>query len=323
LVSLIPFFLSSFSEPPQSDISDLDGKTALDYAIEIGNTEILEILTKQCEIVKSDVFLEKDNIFSKPGRPSFFEEKCAANENQMEADTRRMALYTQRKISQAFVNNLVTPTITIEIPPDGNCGFTATEYALRIDDNANLAVATTREGFINTVKRSILELQTLLSTNPRKEKLTQLIKAVYQDAGLDSNLAAKSLQIWENKFNRSSEWAHVVHFALMSYVYNIRFEFYVVDHVQNDRFIPRGGILGDGSVIDKDTSQEAIITVRLLHNSAGLVNVSALDPNNHFDLLYFDPDGALKTKIRGLGYRITQDNVIETSSNSYAQYQLG
>jgi hypothetical protein len=56
-------------------------------------------------------------------------------------------------------------------------------------------------------------------------------------------------------------------------IYNNLFKFYVVDHEQYDRFIPRGVMLADGSVIDKDTSQEAIITVSLLHNSAELTTI--------------------------------------------------
>mgnify|MGYP007051651201 CR=1 FL=1 len=44
----------------------------------------------------------------------------------------------------------------------------------------------------------------------------------------------------------------------------------------------------------------------LLHNAAGLVNTEAADPNNHFDLLYFDPNRELIDRIKSLGYSITQ-----------------
>lgn len=248
------------------------------------------------------------------GHSMFFSSTAEAvkTESRFNDDTRRAALYTQRIIDKVMLDGgRDKSSMTVEVTPDGNCGFTATEQVLRIDGKDRLAVATTRIGFIYTVKRAILELRNPSIVVDRREKLTHLVKAIYEHARIDEfDLSIDKLSEWEAHFNSSSEWANDVHFSLMSYIHNIRFEFYVVDHEHNDRFVPRGGSLGEGSIIYEGGAEEPIFTVRLLSNTADTVNLAAADPNNHFDLLYFEPNDALKDRIRELGYKITQDDLV-------------
>lgn len=255
----------------------------------------------------------------KKKRDSLQPEKIKAK-TRFESESRTAALHSQRIIDKVMLNRELNSSITVEVPPNGDCGFTAAEYALRILGNDALAIKATRAGFINTVTRIILELRASGDT-PRSLKLRELLEPIYQHAHLDFNLHEENLIAWQRHFNRSSEWVNDIHFALMSYEYGLRFEFYVINHENNTHLHPRGGSLGEGSVIDHCLTHP--ITVRLMSNAAGIVNESAIDPNNHFDLLYFTPEERLLLAIRNKGYKITQDipthnNTQETSTLRHA-----
>ena len=60
------------------------------------------------------------------------------------------------------------------------------------------------------------------------------------------------------------------------------------------------------------------MTIRLLCDSVNEVNQSAIDPNNHFDLILFEPNESIKGNVRDKGYTITQDN--QPKSTASAQY---
>lgn len=239
--------------------------------------------------------------------------KTAKAESRLDEETRLVALQSQRIINKVvFSDAEEKPSMTIEITPDGDCGFTATQAAMKIFGHAALADATTRIGFIKTVEIVIQELKAITTPTPRSMRLTELMQAVFAQARIPFDLTDHEALIMQFKthFNATGQWAHDVHFALMSYIYDVRFEIYVIDHEHNDRYVPRGGSLGDGSIIDEGCAEEPMLTVRLLNNTAAKVNLAAADPNNHFDLLYFDPDDVLKDRIRALGYSITQDSLV-------------
>lgn len=229
---------------------------------------------------------------------------------RLDNDMNKAALESQRNISQVVIGDNEQTSITVEVTPDGDCGFTATEYALNIADKCDLAKQVTRKGFFQTVSNLVSSLRED-KNNAAQQKLRQLLTDLYHDEGLSFDTSENLFQTWKKKFG--NRWANDYCFKLLSYAYNIRFEFYVVDHSKNDRLIPRGGSIGDGSVIC-ETKEE--ITIRLLHDKNSLIDTNKTDTNNHFDLLVFDAEDTLKTKITNLGYSITQEKMSNTPTDA-------
>jgi hypothetical protein len=240
------------------------------------------------------------------------------------------ALRSQREISKIHLaNGSNADSITIEVSPDGECGFTATRYALQISGLDDLAGKISRKGFVASVREQIAALRDqsidlessaqlldlLIGIMSNNVELVAAAAKIKQASAQDKlSWLEERVDSWSDDFR---EWATDLHFAFMAHVHDISFAVYIVDHDDNAKFTPRpdenSGRIG--------TEKEGRPVVSLLHNSHKLVNPnSASDPNTHFDLLCVSPTDAIISCIRELRFVITQDlsRGIDDSSPSSA-----
>ena len=241
------------------------------------------------------------------------------NDATSDVQSNMAALQSQREISSVqLIDGNIENSITIEVSPDGHCGFTATQHALQIAGVDHVAAKVSRRGFITSVRDEIAAFRDRADIDSNAESLNLLINIMknnearrasasrIESASAEDKLSwlERNVDAWSSDFK---EWATDLHFEWMARVHDISYKVYIVDHADNTRFIPRpDGIIG----IEKAGHP----VVHLLHNSHVLVNIHhAGDPNTHFDLLFIAPTEETIRRIRSLELRITQDNTVEAT----------
>ena len=222
----------------------------------------------------------------------------------------QVALQSQRELVKTKLvgSDESINSITVKIQPDGNCGFAAIDAAFKLNPpndflkqhikKYHLNIRLDRQGFIGNVGAAISYIKCF--QKPYQQRLNKKIKAVYEDAGV-SNLSD-----WINKFYSPNYWANDTHFELISLLFNIKFEIYVIDPNNPTQYAPRGEEAGIGGVIYEGEffNNEPFATIRLLHDFAGEVNPAAVESNNHFDLLCVEPtsDQVMRAQESGLTF---------------------
>ncbi len=188
----------------------------------------------------------------------------------------RAALESQRSITDVMINGQRKKCVISRAAPDGDCGFTATQYVLYMQDEFETAKEIDRVNFIKLIDKLSNDASNIHKFNP-------YIVAIFKTDG------ALNLQGWKTRFSSKGYWLQKEHFALLSFYYNIRFNFY---SLQNNSagyaFVPK---LGDESIYE-GSAPATMITVNLSYLSTRLLDKP--DANlNHFDPIFIEPSEAL------------------------------
>jgi hypothetical protein len=233
------------------------------------------------------------------------------SDDASDEETKQAALQTQRAISQVqLADGKTVKSITVEVSADGDCGFTATAYALKIAGLDDVAGKVSRKGFIQSVRETI---PTLADDFAEKDELLKLLIEIMSNnaarrksaSALDSaadKLAwlQANVHYWALDFK---EWATDAHLSFLAHAHDISFQVYVVDHTINNIIArPQG-------VNNIKAPAQGRPVVCLLHVSGDLVDTnSAVDPNTHFDVVCLAPTAGTVQRISDLNYKITQDH---------------
>lgn len=240
--------------------------------------------------------IESFKLLSIPSKKNYGHKKQEISFSE-EAELDRVALESQRSITDILIDGGTKKCIVVKAKPDGNCGFTATRHALILQGRDDLAEEMDRENFIDLI-------EFIINNNQKFQIFNHYIAEIFK---IDN---AISLLEWKEKFKNSGYWVQTPHFKLLSSYYNIYFNFYCLSDTQENAFKPK---LGDEYIDECTDKNSTVITLACV--STQLLNKP--DANlNHFDSIVIEPTDQQLKEIREVIYNIVENEPLDKNNFS-------
>lgn len=214
---------------------------------------------------------------------------------QEEAEADRVALASQRSIELIEVKGPPKACLVIPAVADGDCGFTASRLCLIIQGREDFAQKFNRDSFIKLIKEI---MQDPLMTERFAADISNILQA-------DNS---QNLMEWENKFKSSGYWLQEPHFAFLSKIFNIRFNFY---YLPPEEAIFKPELSYETIFCGED--EQSSVTISLAHVSTRLKDKPDASLN-HFDGIIIEPTQAQRQKIAQLSKK--REEEIEASKRA-------